>query len=312
MSNPDRVTAFAPGTVANVAVGFDVLGFAVAGAGDRVTATRGGPEPVTIDAVTGVVPDLPLDPSRNTAAVAVRAMLDDLGLDERLTLTVEKGLPLSSGMGGSAASAVAAVVAANELLGRPASLDAQLAYALQGEAAASGAPHADNAAPSLHGGLVAVLPGERPEVVPIPVPESLLCVLVNPRIHVETREARSILRPEITLADHARQSAHLAAFVAACCSDDVALIGRSLRDVLIEPQRSQAIPGFARAQSAAIGLGALGCSIAGSGPSVFAWVSSRGTAESVARSIAKVFEDEGLESESWISPVNAPGARVVS
>lgn len=312
MSASERVTAFAPGTVANVAVGFDVLGFAVDGVGDRVTVARGlGGTGVTIEAVTGCVPDLPTDPARNTAAVAVNAMLEDLGRQESLALTVDKGLPLSSGMGGSAASAVAAVVATNELLGRPSSNRSLLRYALAGEAAASGAPHPDNAAPSLFGGLVAVLPSDPPEVVPIPAPSGVLCVLVRPHLRVETRGARSVLRPTVSLDEHAAQSARLAAFVVGCCKEDVSLIGRTLRDDLIEPQRSPAIPGFERAQAAAMGLGALGCSIAGSGPSVFAWVTARGTAESVSRSIVKVFADEGLEADSWTSPLDAPGARIV-
>ncbi len=308
-----QATALAPATVANVAVGFDVLGFAIEGAGDRVTVRLRDDDGarVVVERVEGVVTELPADPERNTAAVAARAMLDGLGRDERVALRIDKGIPLSAGMGGSAASAVAAVVALNGLLGAPASRDELLPWALAGEAAASGAPHADNAAPCLYGGMTAVLPGEPAQVIAIPVPAHLLCVLVHPQIHVETRQARSILRPQIALSEHVRQSAHLTAFITGCCRGDGDLIRRGMHDLIVEPQRSAAIPGFRRIQAAARERGALGCSISGSGPSVFAWVEDRPSADGLATVIRGIFEEEGVAAESWISPVDAPGARIL-
>jgi len=313
MTGSRQCTAFAPATVANVAVGFDVLGFAVEGSGDRVTARLrddDGPSAV-VDGVEGVAAGVPSAPHRNTAAVAARAMLEDLGRRERVGLRIEKGIPLSAGMGGSAASAVAAVVAIDGLLGLSSTRERLLPWALAGEAAASGAPHADNAAPCLWGGMTAALPGSPPAVISIPVPDDVLCVLVHPRLHVETRQARSILRPQISLGEHVAQSALLAAFVAGCCRNDRELIRRGMRDLLIEPQRSGTIPGFERIKKTARDHDALGCSIAGSGPSVFAWVEGRRAADALAAAIEAVFESEGLASEHWISPLGAPGAAVV-
>ena len=308
------ITAFAPATVANVAVGFDVLGFALEGVGDRVTVSRGeegDPAGIVIDEIGGVVQDLPREPSKNTAAVALKAMLDDLGFHTAFRLSIDKGIPIGAGMGGSAASAVAAVVAANGLLEGPARKDALLRYALAGEAAASGAPHADNAAPCLYGGLTAVLASNPPQVVPLAVPEQIRCVLVHPRLRVDTREARSVLRREVSLEEHVAQSSHLAVFVAACCQGDLELIRKSMRDLLVEPQRSSLIPGFGRVRAEAFRHGALGCSIAGSGPSVFAWIDSQERAEELAAALVVSFKEEGVQADAWVSKVNAPGARVV-
>ena len=311
MGTERTATAFAPATVANVAVGFDVLGFALEGVGDRVTVSQdpdGAGERVAVERIEGVVTDLPLDPGRNSAAAALRAMVDDVDLPGTFRVTLHKGIPLASGMGGSAASAVAAVVAANALLESPAPREVLLRWVLEGEAAGSGARHADNAAACLYGGLVAVLSVDPPVVAEVPVPECVLCVLVHPHLMVETREARSVLRAEIGLEEHVRQSARLAGFVTGCCRGDLELIRGSMEDLLIEPQRSSLIPGFDRAKAAAREHGALGFSISGSGPSVFAWVASREAADDVARVVTEAFRAEGVESDSRISTVNAPGA----
>jgi homoserine kinase len=313
MASLCSATAFAPATVANVAVGFDVLGFALAGPGDRVSVTRRTGPPgrsVTIEGIGGVARDLPRDPARNTAAAAVRAMVEALGLGGSFTVSIEKGIPLSAGMGGSAASAVGAVVAANALLETPVGREELLRYALEGEAAGCGSRHADNAAPCLYGGLVAVVSAEPPDVVSIPVPQGVLCVLVRPRLEVRTREARSVLLRHIALQDHVRQSARLAGFVAGCCRGDLDLVRRSMADLVIEPQRSSLIPGFDEAKRRALDRGALGFSISGSGPSVFAWVCSREAGESVAAAVIDVFRDRGLDADYWISAVGAPGAAV--
>lgn len=309
---PARLTVFAPATVANVSVGFDVLGFALEVVGDRVTVTRTRTPGVSVRRITGVVPDLPLDPRRNTASVAVQALVDAAAPDAGFEIEIDKGISLGSGMGGSAASAVGGVVAANALLDAPLPTAELLPFAAAGEAAASGAPHADNAAPCLFGGLAAVVSADPLRVVRIPLPASLLCVLVHPHLIIETRAAREVLRSSISLKEHVQQSMRLCGFLAGCHAGDLGLIGRSMVDTLVEPQRSTLIPGFAAARDAARGAGAIGFGIAGSGPSVFAWVSDRAVAERVATAVQAAFADADLATDAWVSPIAARGARVVA
>ncbi len=314
MAKPEpTITAFAPATVANVMVGFDVLGFALEAIGDRVTVSCiDDPGAVEVIEITGVVTDLPTDPKENTAAVALKSMLDVLRADYGFRVSIEKGIPLSSGMGGSAASAVGAVVAANHLLEHGLSKAKLLECAAAGEAAASGAPHADNVGPCLHGGLTAVVAGDPPLVVSIPVPDDLLCVLVHPLMTIETREARAILQPQLTLDQHVRQSQKLAGFLAGCFRGDRRLISRSMVDLIIEPQRSGMIPGFEEARKAARDRDAIGFGIAGSGPSVFAWVGSESSAQGVAEDVKAVFGRHGVDSQSWISAIHPTGAEALS
>ncbi len=216
-----EATAFAPATIANVAVGFDVLGFAFDDVGDRVTVRRSDNPGVRIASVSGE--SLPADPQENTAGVALLSMIEDIDLQEGFDVELQKGIPLSSGLGGSAASAVGAVVAANHLLERPRSREDLLPYALAGEAVASGAAHGDNVVPCLFGGLVAVIPGASGMTpVHLPVP-NLHCVLVRPNIQLATKAQRQVLPATISLTEHARQSSYLAGFVSALHTGDVAL-----------------------------------------------------------------------------------------
>lgn len=310
-------TAFAPATVSNVAVGFDVLGFAVEAAGDEVTVTlaeAGGARVVEVSDATGTLPPgaIPLDAARNTATVGLIKLLEDLRPGFGFDVRVRKGIALGSGMGGSAASAVAALVAANSLLARPLPKEALLAYALAAERVACGASHPDNAAPSLFGGLTLVVSTDPPRCVRLPVPRGLLAVLAHPHVRVDTRDARAVLGPTVPLADHVRQSAQLAGLVAACYTDDLGLLGCCLEDVIIEPQRAALIPGFARVKAAALEGGALGASISGSGPSVFALADSEETARRVRAAMVEAFRSGGVaEVDSWVSRVSEEGARVV-
>jgi len=306
-------TAFAPASVANVAVGFDILGFSMDLVGDHVTViadkTQNG---VIVDSITGVVTELPRDARKNTASVALQAMLDELKPDHGFRVSIQKGLPLGSGMGGSAASSVGAVVAADALLKSRLAPEQLLKYALAGETAASGSAHADNIAPCLYGGLTLVLSLDPLRIVRIPTPPELHCVLVHPHIKVETRHARSILKPTLLLQEHVHQSAHLAAFISACHSGDLSVLSASMIDLLIEPQRAELIPGFYEAKSAAIAQGALGFSISGSGPSVFAWAASKNASERVRSAITRVFDGLHIGADSWVAPVHCGGARVTA
>lgn len=303
-------TAFAPASVGNVAVGFDILGHTVAAIGDRVRVARRAEPGVAIRSIRGVVEDLPLAAEKNTAGMAVIALADDLGLKHGFELEIEKGIPLGSGLGGSAASAVAGVVAAAALVDRPLDRTQLLKYAMQGEKVASGSVHVDNIAPSLFGGLVLTVGIDNPFVKQIPVPESVRCVLVHPHMVLPTREARAILSKTVTMSDSIWQQANLAGFLAGCFTSDLALIRESLLDVVIEPQRQVLIPGFAAVKKAALDQGALGGSISGAGPTVFAWAEQK-DAENVRAAMVSAFQAHGLESDSWVSTIDREGARVV-
>ncbi|MGB5131301.1 MAG: homoserine kinase [Steroidobacteraceae bacterium] len=303
-------TAFAPASVGNVGIGFDILGHAFPVIGDHVRATRNARPGVSITRISGIAGELPTEATRNTAGKAVISLADALGLPFGIDLAIDKGIPLGSGLGGSAASAVAAVVAANGLLERPVSRLELLKHALQGEAVASGSMHADNVAPSLFGGLVLTVGTDNPQVTQIPVPSRIRRVLVHPRLYLATREARSILSPDVKLPDVVRQTAKLAGFLAGCFTNDLLLIRHAFDDVLIEPQRARLIPGFTDVKRSAMEQGALGCSISGAGPSVFAWC-VESLASAVSGAMIGAFARHGLACDRWIAEIGNAGARLV-
>jgi len=312
-----RATAFAPATVSNVAVGFDILGFPIETVGDFVTVSIIEEPAVRVAEIvdlTGTLSDsdIPSDPARNTATVGLIKLREDLRLAHGFEVSLRKGIALGSGMGGSAASAVAALTAANALLERPLAKETLFEYALVCEQAASGTAHPDNAAPCLFGGFTLIASAKPFRRVLLPVPEGVVVVLVRPRCRVETRGARGILKTDVPLASHVRQSAFLAGFVAGCYTNDLELVRRSFRDVLIEPQRAPLIPAFTEVKAAALEEGALGASISGSGPAVFAWATSPDAAERVRAAMVRAFDEHGrTKADSWVSPVSAEGAKVV-
>jgi homoserine kinase len=309
----DSATAFAPASIGNVAVGFDMLGLALADVGDRVIARRTGEPGITIGEVRGldgeIHPYLSDDPAQNTASIAAQALWDAYGSGGGVQLDVHKGVPLQSGMGSSAASAVAAVVAVNALLENPLAPEKLLPFALEGEKFASGGLHADNVAPSLLGGLILCPSVLLPEVVRLPVPSGVSAVLLHPELQVNTANARRGLAKGYSMDQWLQQQGYLAAFVAACASGDTALLGRSLRDVVIEPQRSAAVPCFDAVKAAADQAGALGCSLSGSGPSLFA-LSEERKAQNIASAMEQACRALGIECQSWVSPMQAGGAHL--
>lgn len=308
----NEVTVFAPASMGNVAVGYDLLGSALDGLGDRVMVRRLEEPIVRIGTITGRVTDLPTEPSKNTATVALNSLREAADVAGGFEVSIEKGIPLGSGLGGSAASAVGAVVAGAALLPDPWSKDELLPHALAGEAVASGDLHPDNVAPCLFGGLVLTRAMDPPDVVPIPVPSNIRCVLVHPDRVIPTREARACLPDTIPLSDSVRQTAHLGAFVAGCYRDDLALVGRALRDLIVEPHRAALVPGFADVQAAAMDAGALGCSLSGAGPTLFAWCNGSATADAVCDAMTDAFARHDVATEAWISPIPSEGARVVT
>lgn len=324
------IRAFAPATVANVACGFDVFGFAVERPADVVAARRREGTGVVLAEVTGDGGRLPRDAEKNSAGVAVRHLLEEAAGGRRLPgveLRLAKALPLASGLGSSAASGVAAVVAVDALLGLGASRESLLRAAVEGERAACGAAHADNAAPSLYGGFVLVRGGreagalQRPlagrggrlQVTELPVPAGLTAVLVRPHAEVETGGARALLGDRIRLEQAVVQWGNAAALVAGLYRADRDLIASALHDAVAEPVRSAAVPGFAEMKAAALEHGALGCSLSGSGPTTFAIFADAAVAGEAAPRMARALRlAADLDCDVYVSKVGAPGARLIS
>ena len=308
----DSVTAFAPATVSNVACGFDVLGFALASPGDEVVA-RPQPSGVAIDDIIGDNGRLPRAAVRNTAGVAAQALLTAAGERRGVALTIRKGLPLASGLGGSAASAAAAVVAVDALFELHTPLKILIACALEGERLGAGSAHADNIAPSICGGFVLVRCPNPPDIIRLPVPIGLTAVVVHPDLEIETAKARALLGDSVPLSDAIQQWANLGAFVDGLHRGDFAQISRSLEDTIAEPRRASLVPGLASIKRAAVEAGALGCSLSGSGPSLFALCRVEADARRVAEAMEKAVAAEiGGESQTYVSSIAPQGARVVS
>lgn len=302
------VRAFSPASVGNAGVGFDILGHAIAGVGDTVAVRRIDAPEVSIGAIRGTTVDLPLDAPGNTAGAALIALRETLQLPFGFELEIDKGIPLGSGMGGSAASCVAALVAANALLDQPLSREALYPFALAGEAVASGGLHGDNIGPMLLGGLV-LATADR--LVRIPVPAQWHSLLVHPDAVLETRRARAALQGAYELKEFVAQSANLALVLTGCHAGDAALVRAGLADVLVEPRRAPLIGGFEAAKQAVLATGAMGASISGAGPSIFAWFETREAAEAAAPKVREAFAAAGFDSQSWVSPLNSPAAQLL-
>jgi len=312
--NDGCITAFAPATVSNVACGFDIFGFALEKPGDYVEARLRAEPGVAIEEITGDRGKLPRGADHNTATVAVRALLAESRVTAGISLSLHKRMPISSGMGSSAASSVAALLAANELLGINATREVLLRCAMEGERAATGSPHPDNAAPSLYGGFVLVRGGQPPEVTPLPIPRGLACAVIHPDIEIDTRSARAALGDSVPLKDAVTQWGNVAGLVAGLYEADHALIGRCLTDVIAEPCRAAKVPAFDKMKQAALETGALGCSLSGSGPAVFALTRTRKEAGNTGEAMQRAFQAHsgGLECSLYLSGLKGEGARIVS
>ena len=267
----ETATASAPASIGNVGVGFDVLGLAFDAVRDRVMAVREAAPGVRLGRVTGLVASLPDTAENNTALAAAAALLKAAGASFGVRLSIDKGVPVSAGMGGSAASAVAAAAAVNALLIEPLETEGLLTFALAGERISADPPPWDNVVAALFGGLVLVAREQPGHVHRLPVPAGIVSVLFHPPLTTETGAARRLLSSEVPLRTAVEHSRRLAAFVAGCAMRDPALLRAGLEDILVEPQRAHLVPALAPVKAAAKAAGALGCSFSGSGPSVFAW-----------------------------------------
>lgn len=301
-----NASALAPGGVGNIGPGLDVLGMAITGPGDRVTATR--------TAERGVVmahaghPDLPADANRNAAGIAAIAVLERAGAtDIGVSLALEKNLPLSGGQGGSAASAVAGAVAVNRLLGDLLDANALFECALAAESQLSG-HHGDNLASALLGGVIIVRTLDPLDIVRLPFPTGLRIVLAHPAQRLNTADARRVLPSYIERNAALAQMANVAAMVAAFASGDIALLGRALFDDIAEPARAVLLPGFAEAKAAALRAGALAGSISGAGPTSFYITDSDATAVSIAAAVREEYRSRNIQCATRVERIAPRGA----
>lgn len=304
-------TAFAPASVGNIGVGFDLLGHVIEGPRDIATVRRIDAPTVRIAAIHGTVTGadrLPLEASANTAGRALIALREARAPDHGFEIELHKGIPLGSGLGGSAASCVAALVAANALLDTPLAREALYPFALDGEAVASGSRHGDNVAPMLLGGVV-MATADR--AIRLDTPEWLHAVVVHPDQILETRRSRAVLAEPFDLHTVVAHSTHLGLFLTGLQRGDLALLRAGLRDVLVEPRRAALIPGFRAVQQAAFDHDAIGASISGGGPSVFAWFASEAAARAAAGDMRAGFIDAGIDARAYVSPVAGPRAALV-
>ncbi len=302
------IKVFAPATVANVACGFDILGFALDEPGDELHMRLTSEPGVELTSITGDGGVLPLESYKNTAGVAALALLRHVKANCGVVIEVHKKMPLGSGLGSSAASAAGSAFALNRLLGEPLTRRDLVPLAMEGERVACGSAHADNVAPALMGGITLIRSYAPLDIIPIPCSLDLFCTILHPRIEIRTEEARRLLGQTITMQQHVAQSGNVAGLMVGLLQGDAKLIGRCLEDVIAEPVRSKLIPGFKAIKQAAKEAGALGCSISGSGPSIFALSTSHHLAMQIGAAMQSATE---LPSDLYISRINQEGPRII-
>lgn len=306
----DSVKVFAPGSVSNVGCGFDILGFAIDGVGDEMIVKKNDQNKIVIKEIEGYE-DLPTDPKKNVAGVAIQSLLDNLESDQGFDVEIVKNIKPGSGIGSSAASAAGAVVAVNELLDNPFTRMQLVDFAMKGEEVASGDVHADNVAPATLGGFCLIRGYDPLDVIHIQQPENLWCTVIHPQIEIKTKESRELLSPDVPLKKAIRQWGNVAGLMSGLYTSNYELIGRSLEDHIVEPQRKVLIPEFDELKLSVMEAGALGCSISGSGPSVFALANGRETADVIAAAMDTVFKRTGLEYKIYVSKVSDGGVKVL-
>ncbi|MBK8701626.1 MAG: homoserine kinase [Saprospiraceae bacterium] len=303
------IKVFAPASVANLAVGFDILGLALEKPGDDILVREGKSPGLVITQITGAKNKLPLDVQKNTAGYAAQQLLKHLGETDRpLEMEIHKKMPFGSGLGSSAASAVGGVFAVNEFLKTGLSKSEILRFAVEGEEIADGAYHADNVAPSMLGGIVLIRDNQTLDFKKIHVPQGLYIAIIYPQITLLTRDSRNVLSPMADMATVIKQSGNLAAFIAALYTSDYGLLSRSLQDVLIEPQRADLIPCFYEIKDMALKTGGLGFSISGAGPSMFCVCDNSHLAEEICLKGSMILKNQKIRSSGFVSKINLEGA----
>ena len=304
----DSIKVFAPATVANVVCGFDVLGFAVNAPGDEVVMRKVEKPGISITKITGDDGRLPLDAAKNTVSASVKHFLDHIGKsDLGIEIELHKKMPIGSGLGSSSASTVAGLFAINELLDKPLTQMELVPFAMKGEELACGYGHADNVAPAILGGFVLIRSYEPLDIIRLPHPENLFCAIIFPEVDVPTRDARQMIRQKVFLKDAVTQWGNIAGLVSGLFLKDLDLIGRSMKDILVEPVRSILIPDFYKMREMAMESGAVSFGISGSGPSVFAFCKTEADAVFITQKIEKHLASLQIKSQTYVSPINDKG-----
>ena len=302
------IKVFAPASVANVACGYDILGFALEHPGDEIYARFSDTPGLKITEIRGAKGKIPYEIEKNTAGFAAKKLMEHLGITQGVEFKIHKKMPFGSGLGSSAASAVAGVMAINELFQRPLTKRELLPFAVLGEQIADGSYHADNVAPSLLGGMTFIRDNATLDVHKVYHPKGLVAVVIYPHIQILTRDSRAILSDTVSLKQTVQQTGNLGGLILGMINSDLDLIKRSLNDVIIEPQRAKLIPHFYEVQEAALKEDALGCSISGAGPSIFALCANTFIADNVGKAMQKVLNTHGIQNDLFISPINQEGA----
>ena len=310
MNTKKYIKAFAPATVANVSCGFDVLGFPIEQVGDTIEIEWVKTPGIIIEKITGAK-NLSTDLNKNVCGVIAMAMLNKLKAENGLRIRLHKGIAPGSGMGSSAASSAVTAFAINWLYNMPFSLPELVQFAMIGEKLASGTAHADNVAPALFGGFVAIRSYEPLDIIKIPVPDQLYCTIIHPKIELRTELSRNVLKNQVELKTAIKQWGNVAGLIAGLYSNDYKLIGRSLTDYVVEPTRSLLIPGFNELKKAAKEAGALGSGISGSGPSIFSLSKGKETAERVGTVLAETALALDIPHDIHVSVVATNGCQII-
>lgn len=307
-----EISVFAPATVANVVCGFDVLGFAVNAPGDQVEMKLTNTPGVFIKKITGDNGKLPLDTAKNTVSVSIQHFLKHIGKENAgVEIVLHKKMPIGSGLGSSSASTVAGLFAVNKLMGEPLTRKELVPFAMKGEELASGYGHADNVAPAIMGGFVLVRSYNPLDIIALPNPKEMYAAIVYPEVDVPTKDAREMIKNKIYLKDAVTQWGNVAGLVSGLFLNDFDLIGRSMKDVLIEPIRSILIPGFEQMRKISKEQGGIGFGISGSGPSVFSLTKNLTTAQQIVKFQQMHLRQLNINSKGFVSEINAEGPRVL-
>lgn len=309
MNHLNAVKVFAPATCANVAVGFDILGFAIKNLSDELTLVKSDKKNVDIVSIEST-DKIPYDVKKNTATIAMLAMMDYLNLEQGFDLSIKKNIPVSSGLGGSAACSVAAVVALNHLLKHPLDREQLIEFALVGEHATSGAKHGDNIIPCLYGGMTLIQSLTPTRIISLPL-IPLYVVFVHPHQQLDTRQSRAAIEQKINLSSFVNQSINLASFISALYEKNYDRLEQACKDELIEPMRAHLIPGFYDVKATAYRYGALACSISGSGPTIFALVKTKQQSIQIAKKMVLKFNKLGIQCDSFITTISTQGAKII-
>lgn len=306
----DSIKIFSPATIANVGPGFDLMGFALETLGEEIIVRKNASNKLSLQPVVGFG-NIPTDPTKNVATVAVNAMLKALEIEPGFDFEFKKSIKPGSGLGTSASSSAGAVFAVNELLDRPFSIRELVQFAAEGEKFLSGKAHADNVAPSLLGGIQLIRGSEPWDVLSIDFPINIYVTVIHPQVEIKTSEARKVLPLNVSLEDSITQSGNLAGLIAGLYSNDLALIGRSMTDIIVEPVRSSLIPKYKIVKKAVLESGAFACNIAGSGPSIFAFSNESKIANNLAIIMGEVYKKTDIETRTYVSKIGKKGCRII-